>query len=161
MSTAPGTITANPWNAQLAEKHRILPRAFRYALGTPCDAFGIPQLLPNTLSNQLRTIQIVAPAAGDNLIIPGISGVKQVYELALWNIAAQDLIWQQGTTGNHPLQLLSLKSFPALTPYTLPFSGNWDFAHWEIDTGQPLILNCSASTGVQGFIRYRVQNGTT
>jgi hypothetical protein len=158
--TAPGTITANPWNAQLADKHFWLPRALRYAIGTPCDAFGVPQVSASTLSNQLRTIQIIAPVAGDNLIIPGISGVKLIYELSLWNIAAQNLIWQQGTTGNHPLQLLALNSFPALTPYTLPFSGNWDFPHWEIDTGQPLVLNCSAATGVQGFIRYRVSNAT-
>jgi hypothetical protein len=133
----------------------------RIALGTVCDAEGKPKIAPASLRRQLKRISINASTAGDNIIIPaGQAGVKQIYELVLWNVGAQTLIFQQGQTGNQPIVQLRLTTFPALTGFTLGFCGSWDFPHWEIDNGQPLILNISGGTQVDGFVRYRVQNGT-
>ena len=59
-----------------------------------------------------------------------------------------------------PITLLDLVNFPALTGFLLGFNGNFEQPHWEIDNGQPLVLNLSAGTQVTGFIRYRTENGT-
>jgi hypothetical protein len=154
-------VIPNPWNQILAQKHGQVVRAVRMALGTVCDASGKPKIEPAALRNQLKRISINANLAGDNIIIPGAqAGVKQIYELVLWNVGAQTLIFQQGTTGNDAITQLKLTNFPALTGFTLGFCGSWDFPHWEIDNGQPLILNLSGGGQVDGFVRYRVQNGT-
>jgi hypothetical protein len=149
-----------PYNQILAQKHAQVRAAVRIPLGTICDLEGKPKI-PASLRRQLVRISINVAATGDSIIIPaGQAGVKQIYELVLWNVTAQTLIWQQGQTGNQPITQLQLTNFPDLTGFTLGFCGSWDFPHWEIDNGQPLILNCSGGTQVDGFIRYRVQNGT-
>ncbi len=160
MST-PGII-ANPYNDLLAQRHDLARRAIRYALSTLCDpASGDPQpISPTQIRQQLRSIQISAAAAGDNIIIPALAGVKLIYELVLWNVAAQTLILQQGITAAMPIQLLKLTSFPALTGFTLGFNGSFEMPHWEIDNNQPLVLVNASATQVDGFVRYRVQNGT-
>ena len=151
----------DPYNQILGQKHGQVRRAVRLALGTVCDAAGGAVITPGALRNQLKLIQINAATAGDNIIIPPLAGVKQIFELVLWNVAAQTLIWQQGTTGTNPITQLRLTTFPATTGFTLGFNGSFEQAHWEIDTGQPLVLNLSVGTQVDGFIRYRVANKTT
>lgn len=152
-------IILNPYNEVLAQKHAQLRRAVRFALSPTCDPQTMqPKLSGVQLRRQLRTIQIDASTAGDNTLIPATAGVKQIYELVLWNVAAQTLIFRQGTSSG--FRVLRLTDFPALTGFTLGFNGSFDQPHWEIDNGQPLILNLAASTQVDGFIRYRVQNGT-
>lgn len=152
-------IIINPYNEVLAQKHSQLGRAVRFALSPTCDPqTKQPKLSGVQLRRQLRTIQIDASAAGDNVLIPGTAGVKQIYELVLWNVGAQTLVFRQGTSSG--FRLLRLTDFPALTGFTLGFNGSFDQPHWEIDNGQSLILNLAASTQVDGFIRYRVQNGT-
>lgn len=160
-SQDPGYIE-NPYNQILAQKHGMLARAVRYALATVCDpASGEPKLTAAQLRRQLKTIQINAAAAGDNIIIPALAGVKEIFELVMWNVAAQDLQWQQGSTASSTsIPLLALPAFPPTTGFTLGFNGNWEMPHWEIDNGQSLVLVCSAATRVTGFIRYRVANGT-
>ena len=155
---------ANPYNQILAQKHGQLSRAIRYALSTNCDpATGEPKLTRAQMRKQLKTIQVNATAAGDNIIIPALAGIKDIYELVMWNVTAQDLIWQQGTTNSanpdNPFAALP-SSLPNTSGFTLGFNGNFEMAHWEIDNGQVLVLNLSAGTQVTGFIRYRVRNGT-
>jgi hypothetical protein len=150
----------DPYNQILGQKHGQVTRAVRYALGTLCDAMGKP-LKPAQLRTQLKLIQINAATAGDNIIIPALAGVKQIFELVLWNSAAQTLTWQQGATASaQAITQLRLTAFPALTGFTLGFNGSFDQPHWEIDNGQALVLNLSVGTLVDGFIRYRVQNAT-
>lgn len=159
--TDPADLVAVPYNQILAQKHGQMARVVRVALGTVCDVEGRARITPASLRRQLVRISINATNAGDNIIIPaGQAGVKQIYELVLWNVTAQTLIFQQGQTGNQPITQLQLTNFPALTGFTLGFCGSWDFPHWEIDNGQPLILNLGGGTQVDGFVRYRVQNGT-
>ena len=151
----------NPYNQILGQKHGQVHRAIRLALGTVCDANGNAVISPAVLRRQLKLIQINAALAGDNIIIPPLAGVKQIFELVLWNVSAQTLTWQQGATGANPITQLRLTTFPALTGFTMGFNGSFDMPHWEIDNGQALVLNLSGGTQVDGFIRYRVQNGTS
>lgn len=162
-ATASASVIPNPYNQILAQKHGQVQRAFRFALGTVCSAAtGQPAPTTNQLRKQLKTIQINVTDIGDNLIIPALAGVKQIYELVMWNVTGQDLSWQQGSTAsNNFITLLDLPGFPTTTGFTLGFNGNWDMPHWEIDNNQPLILTLSAATRVTGFIRYRVANGTS
>lgn len=154
-------LTPNPYNALLATKHSGLARAFRFALGTLCD----PETRKPVASSgrrQLKHIQINAAVAGDNIIIPALAGIKEILELFMWNVGAQNITWQQGLTASGNAIILSqLPSFPAVSGFVLGMSAQWDMPHWEVDNNQPLVLNLSAGTQVTGFIRYRVQNGIT
>jgi hypothetical protein len=159
--SANAPVIENPFNLLLSQKHYALANAQRYALGTSCDPTGAP--LPPTkaqIARQLKTIQINATAAGDNIVIPALAGLKRIYELVMWNVATQEVLWQQGLTGNTPITLLDLVGFPSTTGFTLGFNGNFDQSHWDIDNNQPLVVNLSAGTQVTGFIRYRIANGT-
>jgi hypothetical protein len=155
------TPTPNPYNEALAQKHVALKKTFRFALGTLCDP-TTRKPVAGSGRRQLKHIQINATVAGDNIIIPALAGNKDILELFMWNVTAQDLVWQQGETasGNNII-LAQLPSFPATSGFVLGMSAQWDMPHWEIDNNQPLVLNLSAGTQVTGFIRYRVQNGIT
>jgi len=166
--TPPSTTVAqqpliqNPFNQLLAQKHAGLATAKRYALGTVCDPSGQPQ--PPTgasLRRQLKFIQINAQVTGDNVLIPQFSGRKQIYEVVIWNAASQTLLFQQGVTGNNPIPLFNIPGMPGNVGFTLGFNGNFDMPHWEVDNNQPLVLNLSAGSQVTGFIRYRIDNGTS
>lgn len=153
-------LVPNQYNATLASKHDGIARAYRYAIGTLCD----PQTRKPVVSSgrrQLKHIQINAAAAGDNIVIPPLAGAKEIMELFMWNVGAQDIIWQQGETGDNNIVLTQLPAFPATSGFVLGMSAQWDMPHWQIDNNQPLVLNLSAGTQVTGFIRYRVQNGIT
>lgn len=159
---SPGII-ANPYNQILAQKHTMLASALRFALTTLCDpATGQPKLSSPQLRRQLKTVQINSSSSGDAIIIPALAGIKQVFELVLWNVTTQTLVFQQGGTGtSQRIQLLKLTSFPGATGFTLGFNGNFDQPHWEIDNGQSLVIVLEHATQVDGFVRYRVANGTT
>jgi hypothetical protein len=150
------TSSTNPYNEILAEKHSALSQAFRFAQGATAEPGQAPVSTP-----LLKILQIQASSPGDNIIIPAIAGTKQVFELVMFNVAAQDLLWAQGLTTSTRIPLLSLPGFPALTTLILPFNGSFDMSHWDIDTNQPLSLNLSTGTPVTGFIRYRVLNGSS
>lgn len=168
MSTTPNALRAearsyipNPYNLILSQKHDQLSRAQRYALATNCDPHTKqPKLTGRQLRRQLKTIIIDAASAGDNVIIPASGGAKQIYEVFLWNVTAQTIIFQQGSTGAKEIRLLRITNCPALFGTVLGFNGNFDMPHWELDNSQPLILNLAVGTQCDGFIRYRVQNGT-
>lgn len=147
----------NPYNALIAKKHADLAAAFRFAQGTTPAAGQISSIT----TPLLKLIQIQASLLGDNVIIPGIAGTKQIYEVVLFNVSAQDILFTQGVNIATRIPLLDLPGFPALTTLILPFSGDWDFSHWDVDTNQPLLINLSVGTPVTGFIRYRVANGTS
>ena len=159
---SPQPYIENPFNQILGQKHGQVRHAVRMALGTVCNVEGKPRVPARSVRRQLKFIQINAQLTGDNIIIPaGQAGVKEILEVVMWNVAGpQDIVFQQGQTGNNPITLLRLTAFPATTGFTLGFNGNFDMPHWEIDNGQPLILNTSNGTEVDGFVRYRVQNGT-
>lgn len=155
-------VIPNPWNAKLAEKHVGLANAVRYALGTVCDPTTRKPPSGGAGRRQLKLIQINALAAGDNVIIPALAGVKEIFEVFMWNVAAQDIIWQQGMTGAaNTFTINQLPAFPATSGFVLGMSTRWDMPHWEIDNNQPLVLNLSVGTQVTGFIRYRVANFIT
>ena len=105
-------VIPNPWNQLLAQKHNLVRRAIRYALAPLCDpATGEQAPTGAQIRLQLKHIQINAAAAGDNIVIPALAGVKQIYELVMWNVTAQNCQWQQGATGSNPITLLNLPSF--------------------------------------------------
>ena len=164
MSSPAQPIIPNPYNQILGQKHAMMARALRFALApdSPCNRLtNQPILSSPQLRRQLKTVQINTNTAGDSIIIPALAGVKQIFEIVLWNVGAQTLIIQQGGTGTaQRIQLLKLTNFPALTGYTLGFNGNFDMPHWEIDNGQSLTIVLAAATQVDGFVRYRVANGT-
>lgn len=151
----------NPYNQILAQKHTLVRGAVRTARGTVCDANGHP--LPVSAAkrrNQLKLIQINAASAGDNIVIPALAGVKQIFELVMWNVTGQTVQWQQGLTSAGAITQMRITDMPSLFGFNLGFNGSWEQPHWEIDNGQPLVLNLSVGTQVDGFIRYRVQNGS-
>ena len=136
--------------------------AQRVTLPTNCDPVtGEPQIPRAALNRQLKFIQVNATLAGDNIVIPPLAGIKQIFEIVLWNVAAQTLRLTQGAANSaNGLTLLQLTNFPALAGLTLGFNGSFDQPHWELDNGQPLVLNLGGGTQVDGFVRYRVKNGT-
>jgi hypothetical protein len=155
-------LTPNPYNATLAQKHVGLANVYRYALATVCDPTTMRPAAASSGRRQLKHIQINATAAGDNIVIPALAGAKEIMELFMWNVAAQDIVWQQGETASaNPIVLTRLPSFPATSGFVLGMSAQWDMPHWEIDNNQPLVVNLSVGTAVTGFIRYRVANGIT
>jgi hypothetical protein len=159
MSTS--NYVRDPFNQILSQKHGLLARAKRFALGTACDPDNSLPLPPSSaqLRNELKFIQINCSSIGDNIIIPATAGVKAVLEMFVWNVGAQNLLFSQGG-GANGIPLLALPSFPALTGLSLGFNGNFDMSHFDIDNNQSLILNLSAATQVTGFVRYRVKTGT-
>lgn len=157
----PGYI-AQPWNQILATKHQQLAKVQRAALGTLCDPTTRKPRprVSGQFRRQLKFIQINAALAGDNIIIPALAGMKLIYEMVMWNVTGQTIIWQQGLTGASAITQMRITDMPSLFGFTLGFNGSSEEPHWEIDNGQPLVLNLSGGTQVDGFIRYRVQNGT-
>lgn len=155
-------VIENPWNQLLAAKHYAVKGAFRFAMSTECDpATGEPKVSRVVQSKQLKFIVINAATAGDNIIIPALAGEKQVFEMVIWNVAQQTIRFTQGgATAPNVQTLLQLTQFSATTGFTLGFNGSFDQAHFDLDNGQPLVMNLSAGTQVDGFIRYRVRNGT-
>jgi hypothetical protein len=154
-------LTPNKFNALLAQKHTGLANTFRFALGTECDPMT-RRPVTSSGRNQLKHIQINATAAGDNIIIPPLAGEKEIFELFMWNVTAQNIIWQQGeTVSGNSIVLTQLPAFPATSGFVLGMTSRWDMPHWQIDNNQPLVLNLSGGTQVTGYIRYRVRNGIT
>jgi hypothetical protein len=156
------TLT-NPWNQLLDDRRRALGAAQRYALTPNCNPItGQPNLTPSQQRGQILRIPIIATIAGDNLLIPTLAGKKLIYEITVWNAsaAAINLGFYQGASATGVLQLL-MGNFPATTGFTLGFNGSFEMPHFEIDNGQPFVLNLSTTGPVQGFIRYRIQNGTS
>lgn len=155
-------LIPNPYNATLAQKHVGLKRAYRFALDTVCDPMTRKPAAATAARRQLKHIQINATAVGDNIIIPALAGAKKIMELFMWNVGAQNIIWQQGQTASgNSIILTQLPGFSAVSGFVLGMSARWDLPHWEIDNNQPLVLNLSAGTQVTGFIRYHVENGLT
>jgi hypothetical protein len=144
----------NPFNSMLRERAQLLTQAYRHPIYPGCT-LDPPEATPLQRRASLLTVPIIAGTAGDTQLISTLIGRKLIYEVVLWNVAAQNLAFYQGTSATGIL-LLRLTAFPATTGFVLGFNGNFDQAHWEIDAGQPLTLNLQNSTEVDGFIRYRV-----
>jgi hypothetical protein len=156
--------TTNPFNLKLAAQRFSLSRAFRYALTPNCNpTTGAPNLTSRQLRKQLLELPIQAAIAGDNLLIPTTgAGEQLIFELLLWNSSAApiDMALYQGPSASGIL-LLPISNFPPTTGLTLGFNGNWEQPHFQIDIGQPFVLNLSTAGPVQGMIRYKLMNGTS
>lgn len=163
MPEAKSGLIPNAYNEVLGQKHGQARGAIRFAWSTnlKLDHSGDPILTRAQRRLQLRTIQINVNTIGQNIIIPPISGTKEIFELFMWNVGAQTLIWQQGTVGGFVLPLLQLTDYPALTQLSLPFNGSFEQPHWLLDNNAPLVLVTAAATQIDGYIRYRVNNGTS
>jgi hypothetical protein len=152
----------NPYNMFLETRRQALGKAVRFALAPICNpTTGQPNLTPAQMRKQLLNAPITAAIAGDNYLIPTLAGKKLIYEVVLWNAsaAAINMTFYQGPSATGVL-LMPISNFPATTGLTLGFNGNWEMPHWEVDNGQPLVVNLSTTGPLQGFIRYRIQNGT-
>ncbi len=144
----------NPWNSVLRMRAMQLTKAYRHPIAPGCD-LPDPKSTPLQRRSSLLTVPIQISSAGDNQLISTLIGKKLIYEIVIWNVAAQTLKFYQGPSASGIL-LLPLTNFPALSMFTLGFNGNFEQAHWEIDPGQPFVLNLQNNTEVDGFIRYRV-----
>lgn len=144
----------NPWNSVLAERKTVLARAYRHPIAPGCD-LPDPETTPLQRRSSLLSVPINTTTAGDYPLISTLIGKKLIYELVLWNVASQDLALYQGPSATGIL-LLDLPSFPATSALTLGFNGNWEQTHFDIDAGQPFILNLQNSTRVTGMLRYRI-----
>lgn len=143
-----------PYNAQLRQTASNLSRAYRGPLVPGPTLPTITPATPTVQRSSLLSIPIIANGVGDNQLISTLIGEKLIYELFLWNVAQQTIELYQGASANGIL-LLRLTNFPALTGFTLGFNGNFAMPHFSIDSGQPLVLNLSAGTEVDGFVNYR------
>lgn len=154
-AAAPGNgAIPNPWNQLLRARANALEYAYRGPISPGCQLPSLDTPAANVQRKSLLAVPINCSAAGDNQLIPTLIGKKLIYEIFIWNVAAQTLKLYQGSSASGIL-LLQLTSFPALTGFVLGFNGNFAQPHWEIDPGQPLVLNLGAATQVDGFIRYR------
>jgi len=154
--------TLSPYNQALETRRNVLAKAIRYALTPGCNPItGAPKLTPQQLRRQLLSVPIIAAVAGDNALIPTTSGRLLVYEVVVWNAsaAAINLAFFQGSSSGGIL-LLPLSNFPGQTGLTLGFNGSFEMPHFEIDSGQELVLNLSTTGPVQGMVRYKIDNGT-
>lgn len=156
--------SSNPWNEVLRQRAKALSVAFRHPISPGCNLQPVQPLPPPVSSPKqerasLLTIPIIASAAGDNILISTLTGRKLIYEIVLWNVVAQTIALYQGASAGGIL-LMKLTNFPSLTGFTLGFNGSFSQAHFEIDAGQPFVMNLQNSTEVDGFIRYRVPTET-
>jgi hypothetical protein len=151
----------NPSNVFL-EKYRItIATASRFAIVPECNPIAPSPLSPTQLRKSLLRVPITAAIMGDNFLIPTVSGAILVYEIFLWNSSAATVNMKlyQGPSASGIL-LLPVSNFPSETGLLLGFNGNWEQPHFEIDSGNPLVLKLSTTGPVEGFIRYRIANGT-
>jgi len=156
-----GALIPNPWNQIIAQRHAMLGKAQRTPLGTLCDPTGQPITSAKQRRVQLKTVPLNLDIAGDNIVIPALAGVKEIFEMLIWNVGAQTVTFQQGITATtSQLQWFELLNFPALTAMVLGFNGNFEQPHFEVDNNQPFVINLSAGSPVTGFIRYRINTGT-
>ncbi len=144
----------NDWNAMLRQRAAALRPAYRHPIAPGCE-LPEPKPTPVQRRSSLLSVPIDVSTAGDNQLISTLIGKKLIYEILLWNVTAQNLALYQGPAATG-IVLLQLPGFPALTGLTLGFNGNFEQAHFEIDAGQPFILNLQNNTRVTGFIRYRI-----
>jgi hypothetical protein len=105
----------------------------------------------NALEDDTIHTLINANAPGDNLLISPPGQRMAIMELFLWNVAgSQTIILKDGQ-----LPLFRISAMPAASGFVLGFSGTGK-AHFRVTAGNPLILNLSTGTLVDGFIKYRV-----
>lgn len=150
----------NPYNRVLEMRRHALASAQRVALTPLCNPTTVhtAATLSTRKRRQLLSVPINAFTAGDNQLIPTLTGKKLIHEIFLWNVTTQTLGLFQGPSATGIL-LFRMTTFPGGTGFILGFNGSFEMPHFEIDSGQPLILNLQNSTQVDGFIRYRIPGG--
>ena len=107
-------------------------------IGTPAGA--------GELAHQIINVA----TAATHTIIQGTPGARiDIYELMIWNVAAQDFEYYDGADSlSGPLD-----SFPAESGLFLPNVGE---ARFRLQPGNSFNLQLSAATQVSGHVLYRV-----
>lgn len=156
-----------PYSNLLATRREELATAYRGPISpsSPIPADGsIPELQSVQAERRaMLHIPYVFQTAGDNILIPSLIGRKIVYEFFLYNpggvgtSATLQLYQGPSTTGT---LLLQLTDFSPKSQLLLPFSGNLIQSHFDIESGQSMVMNLSASTEISGFLRYRIDNNS-
>lgn len=146
--------TPNPCNAALLAQAELARRVQRLSAGDVPDWAppGIAAVVP-TESEKMKVV-IDTSVAGDNIIVAGSLGyIIRIFELRLWNVAAQTLTL---VDSQDPIPLEGpLASYPALTGYYLPDQGSEP--HYECKPGGNFVLNLGAATRVTGFVKFTVK----
>ena len=93
---------------------------------------------------------IQANITGDNILIAPPGQRIAILEIFLWNTGLQTLLLKDGS-----LPLVRLTSMPAASGFVLGFAGNGR-PHFKVTAGNPLVLNLSVGSLVDGFVKYRV-----
>ncbi len=107
---------------------------------------------PNANNAEVNHIIISAAAAGDNTLISPPGQSLEILELFLLNnVGAQTLILKDGALV--PLVQMSAAAIGA--GYFFGFSGTGQ-PHFKVSAGNPLVLNLSVGSQVDGFVKYRI-----
>lgn len=144
----------NNFNQILRNRAQALKSAYRHPISPGCD-LADPKSTPVQRRSSLLHVPIDISTAGDNQLISTLIGKKLIYELVLWNLFAQDLALYQGPSASG-IVLFPWPGVPNQTGMIFGFNGNFEQPHFEIDAGQPFVLNLSAGSRVTGFLRYRI-----
>ena len=98
-------------------------------------------------------VLIFANAAGNNIVVPSPNRAFDVLEIKIWNgVGAQTVQIKDGTL----VVLDQMTNMPAPFAYFGGFSGNGQ-PHYRISNGNPLILNLSLGSQIDGFVKYRLR----
>jgi hypothetical protein len=102
-------------------------------------------------SNTLIRVPFDIASVGDNTIIQGNSaGRITIYQLDLWNVSQQSIQLKAGAT----LLRGILANFPSQTGYGLAPGAKY---HFQLQPGEPFIINLSAGTQTTGFVSYQME----
>lgn len=153
------TTDPRPYSNILLDRRQRLQLAYRGPIAPnqpiPEDR-SIPEMSAHAEQTAMLHVPFVALNKGDNVLIPTLIGRKFIFEMFIYNAgAAQTIQLFQGSSIIGTL-LLQLANFPAGAQMLLPLSGNPLQSHFNIESGQSLVLTLAAANAeVDGFLRYR------
>lgn len=129
---------------------RRVSKAGQTLLGAAGDPASLPPAVAAAAGQELINVRLSIASIGSHTLVSGASGKRvAVYELMLYNVAAQDLELLDGAnslTG-------PLSSFPATSGLLLQNVGE---PHFILSPGSNLVLTTSAADQVSGFLLYRM-----
>lgn len=104
------------------------------------------------IGDDIVHVPIFANAGGDNTIVPPTGRQMLIVEMMLWNaVGAQTWIIKDGPAN----PLLTQTNVPISGGLFLGFAGN-NQPHFIVSQGNGLVLNLSAGTEVDGFVKYKL-----
>lgn len=133
------------YNVSPAEQRALLARTTRAAAPAPVIASEwFPDLIHAVID---------AGSAGDNTLLASPGGRIFVHAIELWNVTAQTITLSNGPTASAANRFVRLTSFGDRAGYLL---GTSKMPWFITDNSQPLVLNLSVGSQVDGFIKYRI-----